>query len=196
MKLDRAWPLAAVAMGILGLVCKRKQSRQYHSGNCAYSEEEGSKHSSTDSRPHRNKSWPLAVLALILAASHAQAEDGIRNQFGMRTPMRDGVNLSSDIWIPREPGRFPIILVRTPYVKAAGGLGLVSLAKFYAEHGYVFAIQDTRGRGDSDGAGGGLLAICLSLVRSSPWSKSVSERKVDTVSLIYYKVEANIAAAR
>jgi len=130
MKLDRAWPLAAVAMGILGLVCKRKQSRQYHSDNCAYSEEQTSKHSSTDSRPHRNKSWPLAVLALILAASHAQAEDGIRNQFGMRTPMRDGVNLSSDIWFPQEPGRYPIILVRTPYIKAAGSLGLVSLAKF------------------------------------------------------------------
>jgi putative CocE/NonD family hydrolase len=27
----------------------------------------------------------------------------------------------------------------------------VPLAKFYAEHGYVFVIQDTRGRGDSDG---------------------------------------------
>jgi uncharacterized protein len=102
-------------------------------------------------RPFAVEGWRLVVLALVLAASHARAEDGIRNQFGVRTPMRDGVNLSSDIWFPREPGRYPIILVRTPYIKGPGILGLVPLARFYAEHGYVFVIQDTRGRGDSDG---------------------------------------------
>jgi putative CocE/NonD family hydrolase len=152
MKLDRAWPLAVVAMGILGSVFKLKKSRKYHSNNCAYPDEQASRHPSTGSRQHRNESWRLVAVALMLAASHARAEDGIRTQFGVRAPMRDGVNLSSDIWFPQDAGRYPIILVRTPYVKAAGGLGLVSLAKFYAEHAYVFVVQDTRGRGDSDGA--------------------------------------------
>jgi uncharacterized protein len=73
--------------------------------------------------------------------------------FGVRTPMRDGVDLSSDIWVPKEPGRYPAILVRTPYIKAGGDVAnlVTPLATFYAEHGYVVVIQDTRGRGDSDG---------------------------------------------
>ena len=153
VKLYRVGPVAVVAMGIWGLVCKRKRERGYYSGHCAYPKEQGSKHPSADSHRHRKESRLLVVLALILTASYARADEGIRNQFGVRTPMRDGVNLSSDIWFPREPGRYPIILFRTPYVKAEGMSGFVPpLAEFFAEHGYIFVIQDTRGRGDSEGA--------------------------------------------
>ena len=33
----------------------------------------------------------------------------------VQIPMRDGVNLSTDLYLPRANGAFPTILVRTPY---------------------------------------------------------------------------------
>jgi uncharacterized protein len=92
--------------------------------------------------------FPLATLGV---APLAQAQQPFRVQFGVQTPMRDGVSLSADIWLPKEPGRYPSILVRTPYIKSSGDLGLPAMAQSYAEHGYVFMVQDTRGRGDSGG---------------------------------------------
>ena len=44
--------------------------------------------------------------------------------------------------------RFPAVLVRTPYNKAAWGTGIV---RFFAEHGYLSATQDCRGRFQSEG---------------------------------------------
>ena len=32
----------------------------------------------------------------------------------VRTPMRDGVELSTDLFIPRDAGRCPTVLIRTP----------------------------------------------------------------------------------
>ena len=56
-------------------------------------------------------------------------------------PMRDGVELSTDIYRPKAEGQFPLILVRTPYKKEMSELD----GKFYARRGYVVAIQDCRG---------------------------------------------------
>ena len=39
----------------------------------------------------------------------------VRLEFNVRIPMRDGVALSADIYRPDAPGRFPVILLRTPY---------------------------------------------------------------------------------
>lgn len=69
-------------------------------------------------------------------------------------PLRDGVRLATDLYFPaldgrRAPGRFPVILERTPYDKR--GLGSVAAAKFFARHGYVAALQDVRGRFNSEG---------------------------------------------
>ncbi|MBO0782972.1 MAG: CocE/NonD family hydrolase [Ktedonobacteraceae bacterium] len=66
--------------------------------------------------------------------------------------MRDGVTLSADIYFPASTmgeQRWPVILTRTPYVKADGRL--VEIGRFYAGHGYVFVAMDVRGRGDSEG---------------------------------------------
>jgi putative CocE/NonD family hydrolase len=62
-------------------------------------------------------------------------------------PMRDGVSLKTDIYRPDAEGRFPVILVRTPYKKEMNELQ----AKFYARRGYVYAVQDCRGRFSSPG---------------------------------------------
>ena len=75
-------------------------------------------------------------------------------QSNVMVPMRDGVRLATDIYLPAlngQPasGKFPIILERTPYDKA--GSGNVTNGTYYARRGYVCAIQDVRGRFVSEG---------------------------------------------
>jgi uncharacterized protein len=77
-----------------------------------------------------------------------------KRMLDVRSPMRDGVALSSDIWLPDSAGRYPLILLRTPYLKVSPpppALQYPKLAAFFAEKGYAVAVQDVRGRGDSEG---------------------------------------------
>jgi putative CocE/NonD family hydrolase len=70
-------------------------------------------------------------------------------RFGVETPMRDGVKLVSNLWLPDAVGKFPTILIRTPYDKTPQ-FRRYSLAA-YVKAGYAVMLQDTRGRGDSEG---------------------------------------------
>ena len=65
---------------------------------------------------------------------------------GVRVTMRDGVRLIADIYRPTAPGRYPVLLQRTPYNRRDAATGTL-----LASHGYVVIIQDTRGRFDSEG---------------------------------------------
>jgi len=60
-------------------------------------------------------------------------------------PMRDGVVLRAHIFRPEAEGRFPGILLRTPYGKPVDGF------ERYVRAGYVVVTQDSRGRYASDG---------------------------------------------
>lgn len=62
--------------------------------------------------------------------------------------MRDGVRLSANVFRPGIPGRFPVILLRTPYNK---GDELTPNFQSFLNHGYAFVIQDVRGRYQSGG---------------------------------------------
>ncbi|QIA26706.1 CocE/NonD family hydrolase [Thermaerobacter sp. PB12/4term] len=73
----------------------------------------------------------------------------VRHQFNVRVPMRDGITLSADIYRPDAPGRFPVVLARTPYNKNSQRAW--QYGNFFAKHGYVFVWMDVRGRGDSEG---------------------------------------------
>jgi putative CocE/NonD family hydrolase len=64
----------------------------------------------------------------------------------VKIPMRDGVLLAANIVLPKQPGKYPTILMRTPYGKGAPGAG-----RDYAQHGCVYVAQDCRGRGTSAG---------------------------------------------
>ena len=91
----------------------------------------------------------LAVGVTVFAVGPLAAQ--VRQQLGVMVPMRDGVRLAADLWLPRAPGRYPVILVRTPYLKAMEALEVPKWADYFASRGYVFAVQDVRGRGDSEG---------------------------------------------
>ena len=70
-------------------------------------------------------------------------------QRDVMVPMRDGVRLATNIYMPIGAGdRLPAILVRTVYNKDDyGGDAL----KFFAGQGYVVLIQDVRGKYSSEG---------------------------------------------
>lgn len=74
-------------------------------------------------------------------------------------PMRDGVKLAADIYKPASEdspasGKFPSILVRTPYNKERRtqlSSGFPGEGEFFAQRGYVYVVQDCRGRFKSEG---------------------------------------------
>jgi putative CocE/NonD family hydrolase len=63
--------------------------------------------------------------------------------------MRDGTRLSVDLYLPDAADPAPAILVRTPYGNTREDF--ISWGRYFPSHGYAVAIQDVRGRGDSDG---------------------------------------------
>ncbi len=73
----------------------------------------------------------------------------VEMRLNVRTPMRDGVELSSDIYLPRAEGKFPTVLMRTPYDN--NGEAMIEKGRRLANNGYACVIQDVRGRWDSDG---------------------------------------------
>src|SRR5690606_21207182 len=67
----------------------------------------------------------LSLSVLIDPATAAfdgdlDAHAKVRQLFDVRTTMRDGIELSADVWLPLASGRYPVILVRTPYLKTEG----------------------------------------------------------------------------
>jgi putative CocE/NonD family hydrolase len=69
-------------------------------------------------------------------------------EFNVAVPMRDRVRLSTNVFRPAGPGRYPTILLRTPYNK---GDELTPNYQVFLNHGYAFVIQDVRGRYRSEG---------------------------------------------
>lgn len=68
-------------------------------------------------------------------------------QVDVKTPMRDGIQLSGDLYKPPGEGQFPVILGRTPYDNQSA----IRAATFFAQQGYAYFAQDVRGRFDSAG---------------------------------------------
>ena len=65
------------------------------------------------------------------------------------TEVRDGTVLRADVYRPDAPGRYPVLLQRTPYSK--DGENCVEQGHRLAERGYVVVQQDVRGRYRSGG---------------------------------------------
>ena len=104
-----------------------------------------------------------AVLALGTALPNAVAQQAADRfarpapkykfevQKNVMVPMRDGVKLATDIYMPTGAGeKLPVILMRTPYNKDTYG-GSTRPAEFFAGQGYVVLSQDTRGKFHSEG---------------------------------------------
>ena len=66
-------------------------------------------------------------------------------------PMRDGVRLATDVYLPDGHGRAPAVLVRLPYDKCGRYTFMPQCAPFFTERGYAFVVQDVRGKFRSEG---------------------------------------------
>lgn len=98
--------------------------------------------------------WAISVNARADAqppdpGKYSTEQFEVRSTRGHRVAMRDGVRLSVDLYQPATTGRFPAILIHTPYNNNSPGL--VQRAKWFARRGYAVALSDTRGRFDSEG---------------------------------------------
>jgi predicted acyl esterase len=82
------------------------------------------------------------TLLLCVSVSAAQA-----NSEQIVVPMRDGIDLAADLYLPSGDGPWPCVLSRTPYNKN----GNRGAAERFVKEGFAFVAQDCRGRFESKG---------------------------------------------
>ncbi len=98
-------------------------------------------------RVRRKPQRRAAVIAMIIfvfgGTSLAAAEKyEVTAERNVPAKMRDGVTLRADIYRPKADGKFPVLLVRTPYDKTQElHFGLRAAAR-----GYIVVAQDVRGQ--------------------------------------------------
>jgi len=78
------------------------------------------------------------------------AENPILDKTSAKIPMRDGVLLAADIYRPADDLPRPVVLYRTPYNKETDHLDNATI-QLVNQLGYVYVVQDTRGRFASEG---------------------------------------------
>ena len=94
----------------------------------------------------------IALFCCQLLISQTRHSDsslpGIIEELDVKVTMRDGVRLSTNIYRPDAPGKFPVLLMRSPYGNGSAGN---TEAAYAVNRGYVVVLQDTRGRYESEG---------------------------------------------
>ena len=90
---------------------------------------------------------PIVIAPTVVAADRPAASSEIVFEYNVEMKTRDGVTLRADIYRPKADGKFPVLLNRNPYDKYI----YIGDAMASAARGYVFIVQDARGRFASDG---------------------------------------------
>ncbi len=79
----------------------------------------------------------------------SEANDPVVVEKNLPMRARDGVTLFADVYRPAVPGRFPVLVIRTPYDKSVDNA--LTEKDYFPPRGYVVVVQDTRGRFGSAG---------------------------------------------
>ncbi len=93
-------------------------------------------------------------------------------------PMRDGVRLASDVYLPPDPSGLATVLVRLPYDKSGSFAFMPIVAQRFVERGYAAVIQDVRGKVRSEGETMAFVNEVadgwdtLEWIASQPWSNA------------------------
>lgn len=85
------------------------------------------------------------AVSFLAAIVCAQAPPSQASKTTYMVPMRDGVKLATDVYLPKGEGPWPAILIRTPYDKNKTNPGGATRG------GYALVVQDIRGRFASEG---------------------------------------------
>jgi uncharacterized protein len=98
-------------------------------------------------------SLPVTLFCILPLCAQEASKDGatpkaVDLMWGVKIPMRDGVHLNATIYRPHDQkDPLPVAFELTPYISDS----YHARAYYFAQHGYVFALVDTRGRGNSEG---------------------------------------------
>lgn len=135
--------------------------------------------------------------------------EGVVRLDRVMVPMRDGVRLATDIYLPSDKaGRLPALLERTPYNRRGTNhadrsaadpvpVSKPEIAARFAREGYAYVLQDCRGRFDSEGTFTKYLNEDLDGVDTIAWilEQPWCNGKVGTLGLSYgAHVQAALAA--
>ena len=93
----------------------------------------------------------VIVTAMLLAQGAPAAQERILIDHHRAVRMRDGVTLYADVYRPAREGRFPAIVVRTPYGVQRESVGVHDRLIQLARMGYAVVNTDVRGRYESEG---------------------------------------------
>jgi predicted acyl esterase len=85
----------------------------------------------------------------------------------------DGVRLATRLWSPAGPGPWPLLLMRQPYGRAIASTVTYAHPRWYAERGFLVAVQDVRGRGDSEGVFSGFAGEAADGATAVRWARSL-----------------------
>ena len=112
--------------------------------------------------------------------------------------LSDGVVLRADVYRPATEVSLPVLLMRLPYGKTSGGANWgYAHPAWYAQRGYVVAIQDVRGRYASDGVFTPFVHESADGLESVEWAAGLagSNRKVAMYGFSYPGATQLLAAA-
>jgi putative CocE/NonD family hydrolase len=74
-----------------------------------------------------------------------------RVEFDVPATMSDGTVLRADVYRPAAAGRYPVLLMRTPYGKSLAQQNVYAHPSVYTRSGFIVVVQDVRGRYASAG---------------------------------------------
>jgi putative CocE/NonD family hydrolase len=84
----------------------------------------------------------------VCASAMADEASSVDIQLRIKIPMRDGVRLNANVFRPHgQSGPLPVLFSLNPYIAD----GVQSIGTYFAQHGYVFVVVDSRGRDGSEG---------------------------------------------
>jgi putative CocE/NonD family hydrolase len=92
---------------------------------------------------------PVALVSLAAAAPDIVPDQAkISLEWGVKVPLRDGINLSAAVYLPKgQPAPTYCVFTLTPYTAQT----YHDRGVYFAARGVPFVIVDVRGRGNSDG---------------------------------------------
>jgi uncharacterized protein len=91
----------------------------------------------------------IGIIEMVKASESAMAD--VLYERDVPVKMRDGTVLSCDVWRPKSGGPVPALLQRQPYDKRLAQAYVYAHPAWYARQGYGVVVQDSRGRGSSEG---------------------------------------------
>ncbi len=102
-------------------------------------------------------------------------------------PCPDGIRLATRLWRPEGPGPWPVLLMRQPYGRALASTITYAHPSWYADHGFLVAVQDVRGRGESEGCFRGFAQEAADGAVAVRWARRLegSDGRVGTYGFSY-----------